>query len=346
MDRKTGRRGFLRGALMAGVSAAGTLSPEERRLLQAGVEPTPPRTPPGRTDLPTGKLGKLNVSRLIAGGNLISGWCHQRDLLYVSKLAKAYLTEQKQFDTLALCEKWGINAIVIDQDQLGIVNKYRKERKGRIQTIVGVRQAWDRWKDPGWEDLKGRIDRAIDEGADAPFLHGGYADRLVERGRREQVEILGKAIEYIRSRGLPAGLGSHALEVPQECDKLGIVPDFYFKTFHHDQYWSATPKERRKRFCVDGPRSLDHNEFHDNIFCIDPEETAAYMREKKQPWIAFKVLAAGAIHPKSGFRYAFENGADFVAVGMFDFDVFEDVTVAQTVLESLGDRARPWPGGK
>ncbi len=345
MGRTIGRRGFLRGSLAAGASAAGFLSPEERRLLQARAG-GPPAAPQGKPDLSTGRLGPLTVSRLIAGGNLISGWCHQRDLLYVSRLAKAYLTEKKQFDTLALCEKWGINAIVIDQDQLAIVNKYRKERKGRIQTIVGVRQAWDRWKNPGWEDLKARIDRAIDEGADAPFLHGGYADRLVEKGKREYLDLLGKGIEHIRGRGRPAGLGSHALEVPRECDKAGIVPDFYFKTFHHDRYWSATPKERRKRFCVDGPRHLDHNEFHDNIFCIDPEDTVEYMKAKKQPWIAFKVLAAGAIHPKSGFRYAFEHGVDFVAAGMFDFDVFEDVTVAQTLLESIKDRPRPWAGGR
>ena len=36
------------------------------------------------------------------------------------------------------------------------------------------------------------------------------------------------------------------------------------------------------------------------------------MEKIDKPWIAFKVLAAGAVHPKKSFRYAFENGADFV----------------------------------
>ena len=125
------------------------------------------------------------------------------------------------------------------------------------------------------------------------------------------------------------------------CAKQGIEPDYYVKTFHHDNYWSATPKERRKRFCVDGPRSLDHNEFHDNIFCIDPEETAEFMRDKKQPWIAFKVLAGGAIPAQSAFKYCFENGADFLAVGMFDFNVEEDVKIAREVLKKV-KRQRPW----
>jgi hypothetical protein len=59
------------------------------------------------------------------------------------------------------------------------------------------------------------------------------------------------------------------------------------------------------------------------------------------PWIAFKVLAAGAIPPRSGFQYAFENGADFVAVGMFDFEVDEDVQALRRTLDGL-QRERPW----
>jgi hypothetical protein len=113
------------------------------------------------------------------------------------------------------------------------------------------------------------------------------------------------------------------------------------KTFHHDRYWSATPPDRRKPFSVDGPRSTDHNEFHDNIFCLDPERTAEFMLDRPEPWIAFKVLAAGAIAPESGFKYAFENGADFVAVGMFDFEVEEDVRAIKRLLSGLR-RERPW----
>ncbi len=67
------------------------------------------------------------------------------------------------------------------------------------------------------------------------------------------------------------------------------------------------------------------------------------MLDKPEPWIAFKVLAAGAIEPRSGFKFAFENGADFVAVGMFDFEVKEDVTAVQRVLTDL-QRERAWQG--
>ena len=61
-----------------------------------------------------------------------------------------------------------------------------------------------------------------------------------------------------------------------------------------------------------------------------------------QSWIAFKTLAAGAIHPEVGFRYAFENGADFVCVGMYDFQVVDDVNIAIDVLSGDLERKRPW----
>lgn len=68
----------------------------------------------------------------------------------------------------------------------------------------------------------------------------------------------------------------------------------------------------------------------------------AYMKELPEPWIAFKVLAAGAISPKEGFRYAFESGADFVCVGMYDFQIVEDVNFALDVLRGPLIRERMW----
>jgi hypothetical protein len=82
------------------------------------------------------------------------------------------------------------------------------------------------------------------------------------------------------------------------------------------------------------------------MWCTQPEETAQFMATVKKPWIAFKVLAAGAIHPRDGFRFAFENGADFLNVGMFDFQIREDAILARDLIAEImkSGRKRPWMG--
>ena len=82
--------------------------------------------------------------------------------------------------------------------------------------------------------------------------------------------------------------------------------------------------------------SPDHEFYHDNLFCQKHAETVAFMQDVTVPWIAFKVLAAGAIWPWEGLKYAFDSGADFVCLGMFDYQVQEDVLITQSVLLGEG----------
>ncbi len=90
MSEKLNRRNFLTrtGLVSAGLGVVG----------QAAETPSPgdPKTvaPGSKGAMPMGKIGKTSISRVISGGNLISGWCHQRDLLFVGNLAKAYLNIQ------------------------------------------------------------------------------------------------------------------------------------------------------------------------------------------------------------------------------------------------------------
>ena len=74
------------------------------------------------------------------------------------------------------------------------------------------------------------------------------------------------------------------------------------------------------------------------------------MAKIAKPWIAFKILAAGAIQPLAAFPYAFTHGADFILVGMFDWQVAEDAALARRVIrlssKPTSKRTRPWYGGR
>src|ERR1051326_5708346 len=109
--RKLARRGFLKTSLAASVAAPLIRSLEEHTLLANERAPVSTKTAPIPA-LPTGTIGKVQISRLICGGNLISGFAHSRDLIYMSAFLKHYFTEEKIMETWALCEQMGVNTMI------------------------------------------------------------------------------------------------------------------------------------------------------------------------------------------------------------------------------------------
>lgn len=265
--------------------------------------------------IPTARIGNLELSRLMMGGNLMNGFAHARDLIYVSKLIKAYHTEWKIFETFKLAEACGVNAIVTNPILAPMITAYWQKAGGTIRFIAQC-------KGKNREELLESVRYSIDHGACAAYVQGAAADSYVAEGH---FDWIAEALEMMRAAGLPAGIGGHLIATIIGCVEQGFEPDFWMKTLHHHNYWSAQPEDQ-----------------HDNLWCEDPEKTIEFMATLPQPWIAFKVLAAGAIHPRDGFRYAFENGADFICVGMYDFQVVEDVNIALDVLGAKLQRQRSW----
>lgn len=275
--------------------------------------------------LPTAKIKGLEFSRLILGGNLLSGYSHSRDLIYVSSLVKAYHHRDKIFSSLLLAEKCGVNTLLTNPIMAPMIDEYWKRGIGKMQFIsdcAGLNYTAEEASAKPWDEYIDIIKRAIDYGACACYIQGETADYYIEQGRPDAIA---EAMQVVKDARLPIGIGAHKIETIKACVDAGLEADFWMKTLHHHDYWSAK-----------------HAQWHDNMYCFNPDETINYMKTLKQPWIAFKVMAAGAIHPKDAFKYAFENGADFICAGMYDFQMVEDVNLAINVLNKDIKRERPW----
>jgi len=319
MSGNLNRRNFLKKTTAVSTGAALALSFEEKALLAAIGKKPAARVPEGSIKgLPMGKIGNVKISRMFTGGNLISGFAHSRDLIYVSSLLRKYFTDEKVMETFEICEECGINTAILRRDDhcIRILNKYWNNRGGKLQWIAQVKMTSD--------DATSEAKMAIDKGAVGVYVHGGVADKFVAN---ERVDLFAKAVEFIKQNGVLAGIAGHTMEVPMACEEASIDVDFYMKTLHSSNYWSFTPQRVK-----------------DNVWSSTPEKTAEFMKKVDKPWIAYKVMAAGAIHPKDAFKYAYENGADFICAGMFDFQVREDVIIARDTLSGKMNRQRPWRG--
>ncbi len=333
MSKNIGRRNFLRTSLAVGGAAVLGGSFEEK-VLSAEIKSDKAEATnaplPDALNLPKGKIKNLEISRVICGGNLIGGWAHSRDLIYVSPLVKAYHTDEKVFETFRLAERRGVNTVLTNPASDRAINGYWKSG-GKIQWISDCATA----------NMKDGIKRSVDNGAHAVYLQGGWCDKLVKDGDLGEIE---KTLSFMQSQKVPCGLGAHCLETVRECVLAQFEPDFWVKTLHPDNYWSATPSQNRRIFDEVNGNNKEHELAHDNMWCIDAKETIDYMASLKKPWIAFKTLAAGAIHPRRAFQWCFESGADFICVGMFDFQVVENTAIADQALKVVAKngRSRPW----
>jgi hypothetical protein len=323
MSQQISRRGFVKSSLLASAALPLSLGAQTTSTPQApGSSAGAPAAP--AEPFPKGKIAGQEFSRLMMGGNLIGGWSHSRDLPYVSTLMRHYNTSAKIRETLELGESQGITAIntwVMD-DNSDIFAHWKCG--GKIKWFAQAR--------PDGSGGFSQIQKAIDQGAAGVHLTGDACEALISAGKFDKIA---ESVQFIKSQKRIAGVAAHDLRVIVECEKARLDVDFYQKTFHtHDYYTAPRPDET-------GPLGA-----HDNSWCQDPQAVIDVMAKVKQPWIAFKILAAGAIQPRAAFPYAFNSGADFILVGMFDWQIAEDVKLAKHVLSVVAGpnskRTRAW----
>jgi hypothetical protein len=211
-------------------------------------------------ELPKGKIKDKVFSKMILGGNLLSGWAHSRDLIYVSSLVRAYHTKQKIFETFQ------------DQNSVVLIPFFRIQLSDRLSMNTGTKGygkmqfiadcAGLNYDGTGTPTLQAiqrvyrHCKKAIDDGATACYIQGETADHYIQHNRID--EIVG-AMNLVRDAGLPVGIGAHRIETIMRCVELGLETDFWMKTLHHHNYWSAK-----------------HPEWHDNMYCFKPAETISF----------------------------------------------------------------------
>lgn len=319
MKKSVSRRDFVRTSALAAATLPALLraEPGEPPAASATVQPEA---------LPMGWIGGVELSRLMLGGNLISGHAHARDLRYVSTLMRRYNTEAKIAETLQTAEANGINVIntwVMD-DNSHIFNHWK--RGGKMKWIAQIRLD----SNGGYS----QIHRAVDEGAVGVHITGDNAEGLLAQGRFEKV---GETVHLIRSLKRVAGVAAHDFGVVVECERRKLDVDFYQSTFHTHDYFTAPQ--------TGATAAVGQN---DNYWCRDPQTVVEFMAAVKKPWIAFKILAAGALPPRSAFPHAINNGADFILVGMFDWQIEENAKLAKRIIDATARssslRTRPWYG--
>lgn len=313
------RREFIRNSVLATTAiAAGT-----RLTAEPAVPPASPAAPKGV--LPTGKIGKLNITRLILGGNLLTRYQHPRDLGYINKLVKSYNTDVKVRETIELAETSGINTLSVNVTPAvcRVLNDHRKNG-GKIQWILYSTKSLEEF-----DAYRAELHQMATDGAEAIYIWGVQGDKYTAAGK---LDVLAKAIEEVKLLEVPCGMGAHDLRVVEAVEKAKLPVDFYIKTLHHHRYPSAPRAGEATRITSENP----------GYWCQNPDETIEFMKAVAKPWIAFKVMAAGAIPPKDAFPYSFQNGADFILAGMFDFDIADDCQIIRDAFAKCENRSRPW----
>ncbi len=220
--------------------------------------------------MPQVQFGKARISRLIVGGNPISGNSHISGRL--SREMADYFTAARIKQLLQNCENAGINTWQSRGDRhiMRLLNEYR---------LGGGRIHWIAQTASELADIPRNIVTMADMNPLGIYHHGTQTDRFWREGRIEQVRDLLKAI---RQTGVQVGLGTHIPEVVDYVESKDWDVDFFMTCLYN---LSRTREEAEKvaRHRVEGELFWDP----------DREKMLARVRQTRKQCLIFKVYGAG-----------------------------------------------------
>jgi hypothetical protein len=261
------------------------------------------------------------VSRLICGGNPLSGFSHfsadlDREMVeyYTMPAIQALLDE---------CWRHGINTFQSRGDRHQM-RAYLEHRLG------GGKLHWIAQTASEFASIPANIAEIARYQPIAIYNHGTHTDNCWHTGKLAAVHDHLKAIHDL---GLPAGVGTHIPQVIEEIEAQGWETDFYMGCLYNlARGYKSAP-------------ATDQNAYANDRFpAEDPDRMTAVLRQVDKPCIAFKILAASrnCATPdatRAAFAYAFAHikPTDIVDVGMFQKYKNQVAENAALTREILGD---------
>jgi hypothetical protein len=292
----TTRRSFI-GAAAAGAAAAGVAA------------------------MPLADFGKHRVSRLIAGGNPVSGNSHVSRALD-NEMAD-YFTAANIKKLLRDCERAGINTWQSRGDRfiMRMLREYRNEG-GTIQWIAQTASEL--------ADIPRNIRECAAAGAIGVYHHGSATDAMWRGGRIDDVLPRLKAM---RDAGVRAGVGTHIPEVIDYIESKGWDVDFYMTCLYN----LSRSKEEIARLGGGAEGEL--------FWEPDREQMLARVRKTSKQCLIFKVYAAtrrsrSIDDMRAALKQVFDSAKpqDAVVIGMFPKDKDQAGENCRLVCEAIAAR--------
>jgi len=278
--------------------------------------------------IPTVTFCGHEVSRLICGGNPLSGFSHTSSELDREMIA--YYTMPAIQQLLRSCWDNGINTFQSrgDRHQMRAYLEHR---------LAGGQMQWIAQTASEFRDLVANVAEIASYEPIAIYNHGTHTDNCRHAGRMSNVKDV---IDAIHDRGLPAGLGTHIPEVVEYAEEKGWDVDFYMCCLYNlARGYKSAPAAEQDAYA------------QDRFSAEDPPRMAEVIRATSKPCIAFKLMAAGRNcttpdDTKRAFRFAFDNikATDLVDVGMFpkhSDQVGENASMVREILAGADETATP-----
>ena len=251
--------------------------------------------------LPTIDFFGNKVTRLICGGNPLSGFSHVSAELDWEMIC--YYSMPNMMALLDECWRSGINTFQSrgDRHQMRAFLEHRQSG-GQMQWIAQTASEF--------ADIGANIHEICRYEPVAVYHHGTHTDNSWRLGKIDRVEDVVKAI---KDTGLPAGIGTHIPEVIEYVEEKGWETDFYMGCFYNlaRQYKSAPATDQD---------AYRRDQFPEQ----DPLRMTEVLRSVPKPCIGFKIMAASrkcstAETTREAFDFAFSHlkPTDAVVVGMF-----------------------------